>query len=96
MENHTGWAKSSPDRPINEMVRDAPRDGVTGCGMGWPNTPASAGWGGASQIMGLSVLALGKFQTNQDELGALLDGAIRENRYPFVETISIPETSLIR
>lgn len=35
--------------------------------------------------MGLSVLALGEFQTHQDELVALLDGVIREN--PFVTAL---------
>ena len=93
MENHAGWAKKEQFGQANhEMVRDVPLDGVAGLGgRWWPNTPASLGWG-ASQVMGLSVLALGKLQTNQDELGALLDGAIRENKYPFVETISIPLT----
>lgn len=71
------------------MERDAPRDGVIGW-RGAANAPASLGWG-ASQVMGLSVLALGKFQTNQGDLGALPEGVtIRENKYPFVNTISIP------
>lgn len=51
--------------------------------------PTGPGKGGASQVKGLPELALGKFQTNQDEF-ALLDGVIRGNKYPFVETISIP------
>lgn len=34
---------------------------------------------------GASVLALGEFQTPQDELIVLLDGVITENQYPLVK-----------
>ena len=75
-------------------ARGAPRQRVAaGGGAGrWPSIPAGPRRGGASHVMGLSELALGKFHTNQDELGALLDGVITENSAHLWKPSASPKT----